>query len=367
MDKKLDELLFEALKPESEPEPELNRRILNRRSESNMRKMNLKKTAVAAAIAILVIAGGASAYAASQNHSLLSLFTGKSKENAEELLDTNVEQKPDGNGQDVGSEGAQWASFHIREAICDKNQVWVQVEVVPSDADKYLLVPMAGGGTEMTVDNLGMDGLSGEQTIGEYAKSLGKECVLVGTGIDAAAQTWSHYMEKNGTLVFTMEFKNEKKDSKLEYVCETQLLPAAQETAGEVLEGKIRFTLNEKTTIEEKKYVPVSAEKVSGTDLVLDSVTFSVSELGMLCEVAYHYAGDRKDWSNTKENDICFYMLDADGKVLKGGDGGCSVDGVNVVQLWQYSLQDLPDTITFQAKDAVESKSYGTVEVSLVE
>ncbi len=359
MNKKLDELLFEALKPANEPDPDLNRQILDRRSKSNMRKINFKKTAAAAAVAILVVAGGASAYAASQNHSLLSLFTGKSKKNAEDLIDTEVKQSGD-------VEKNQWASFHIREAICDKNQVWVQVEVVPTDADKYLLVPMTSG-PENLVDDLGMDGLSGEQTIGEYAKSLGKECVLVGADIGTAVQTQYHHMEENGTLVFTMEFKNEKKDAKLEYVCVTQLLPAGKEDVEDVQEGKIRFALNDDTKIEEKKYIPASGEKVPGTDLVMDGVTFSVSELGILCEVKYHYAGDSKEWYNTKENDICFFMLDADGKIAKSGGGGSTEDGVNVVQTWQYSLQDLPDTITFQAKDVMENKMYGTVEVKLAE
>lgn len=359
MDKKLDELLFEAMKPVDEPAPELNRQILARRSERTMRKINFKKTAVAAAVAILVVAGGASAYAASQNHSLLSLFAGKSKEKAEDLLDTEVKQS-------TGDEMNQWASFHIREAICDKNQVWVQVEIVPADAEKYLLVPMSSG-TMRLVDDLGMDGLSGEQTIGEYAKSLGKECVLVGVNIDTAAQVQSHYMEENGTLVFTMEFKNEKKDAKLEYVCETQLLPGDEDSEEEVQEGKVRFTLNDATQIEEKKYVPVSGEKIPGTDLIMDGVTFSVSELGMLCEVSYHYAGESKDWYNTKENDICLFMLDAQGNIIKGGEGGSSEDGVHVVQTWQYALQDLPDTITFQAKDVMESKLYGTVKVKLAE
>lgn len=50
---------------------------------------------------------------------------------------------------------------------------------------------------------------------------------------------------------------------------------------------------------------------------------------------------------------------------MKSGDGGSSEDGLTVVQTWQYSLKDLPDTISFQAKDVMEKKVYGTVDVKV--
>ena len=366
MDKKIDEkLLFEALKPANEPEPELNRRILDRRLERNMRKLNFKKAAVAAAIGILVTAGGVSTYAASQDFSLLSLFQGESKEvreSAEKLLDTKVEQV-----QGTGTEQSQWAKFTIREAIVDKNQVKVQVEARATEADKYLLVP-EGIGADMSVENLGMDGLKGEQTIAEYAESLGKKCMIVGADIDTKVQSAYCKMQEDGTLLFFIEYPNDVKSSKLDYVCNTSVCPPeAEQVDKNLLKDKITFTLKDGTDSRQVQYLPVKKGKVPGTNLVIDEVTFDKSELEMICNVKYHYAGKSEDWTNTKDYDICFYLLDSAGKIMKSGDGGSnSEEGKTVTQSWEYSLSELPDTITFQAKNVMDKTLYGTFEAKLV-
>ena len=64
MNKKVEELLYDSLKPIDEPSPELNRRILEWRSKESMRKSNFRKSAVAAAIVCAVAVSGISAVAA---------------------------------------------------------------------------------------------------------------------------------------------------------------------------------------------------------------------------------------------------------------------------------------------------------------
>ena len=361
MDKKIDEILYESLKPVNEPDPELNRQILDRRFKSSMRKLNMRKTVVAAAIGILVAAGGVSAYAASQNFSLLSLFDGESREvkqSAEKLLDTKVEQK-----QSTDKEQSQWANFKIKEAVADKNQVKVLVEVKAAEPEKYMLVASDLDPEVGVVDNFRMDGLKGEQTMAAYAKSLGKECLKVDVCInDIPMQAMDYCTEKDGTVLYQITFKNDKKLNKLDYECETCVYPVDRE---DVLKNTVSFTLKDNTDVEQIKYLPVQKGKVPGTDLIIDEVTFDKSDLEMMCNVKYHYAGKSKDWTNTKDNDICFYLLDSKGKIMKSGDGGSSEDGLTVVQTWQYSLKDLPDTISFQAKDVMEKKVYGTVDVKV--
>lgn len=365
MDKKLEEVLYDALKPVNEPDPELNRQILDRRLNSNMKKLNVRKTAVAAAIGILVVAGGVSAYAASQDYSLLSIFKGESKEvkkSAEKLLDTNVKQEK-GNA----SEQSKYASFEIREALVDMNQVRVQVAVKPADADKYLLIPEDAVPVEDPVENLSMEGLSGKQTIAEYAKSVGKKCVRASVGIsgtEAPCMSMQEHTEKDGTLLYNITFENTEKNRKLNYVCDTFVYPP--NGAEEPLKDKIDFVLKDNSDIDVVKYLPVSRDKVPGTDLVIDEVTFEKSDLEMICNVKFHYIGKSKDVMNTKDGDICFFLLDAGGKIIESnGGGGTKQDGNTFTQSWQYSLDKLPDTLTFQAKDVMEKTLYGTAEVKL--
>lgn len=67
MNNKLEELLYDALVPANEPDPGLNRRILESRSKevSAMRKYHFKKMAAAAAVCVLAV-GSITAYAAYQ-------------------------------------------------------------------------------------------------------------------------------------------------------------------------------------------------------------------------------------------------------------------------------------------------------------
>ncbi len=256
--------------------------------------------------------------------------------------------------------------YHVREAIVDKNQVRVQVAVKAVDPEKYLLVP-EGIGTDMYVENLRKGGLKGNRTIADYAESLGKKCLTVGADIRTKMQSAVHHTEEDGTMLFNIEYKNDHKGKKMDYVCETYVYPSEGNDEDRI-QDEIRFTLTDQTDVEQIKYIPVKKGKVPGTDLVVDEVIFDKSDLEMICNVKYHYAGKMKDWSATKEFDMCFYLLDSQGKVVEsmGKMDGSMDEGTKVTQSWQYSLTKLPKTISFQAKDVMEKKTYGTVEMELV-
>jgi len=66
MNKKLDKMLYASLSPVHEPDPELNRRILERHSKEViiMKHFRFTKTAAAAVMACIVAVGGISSYAA---------------------------------------------------------------------------------------------------------------------------------------------------------------------------------------------------------------------------------------------------------------------------------------------------------------
>lgn len=86
MNKKLEDLLYDALLPEYEPAPELNRRILENRSKeaSAMRHYHFKKTAAAVAVCVLAV-GSITAYAAYRYLSPSQV--------AEEIADNNALSK----------------------------------------------------------------------------------------------------------------------------------------------------------------------------------------------------------------------------------------------------------------------------------
>lgn len=373
MNKKLDEILYDSLKPENDPESILNRRILDRRLKKDMEKRNIRKAATAAAIACVVAMGGVTAYAATQNFSLLSLFASESKEvkkNAANLLDTKVEQKTGAN-----QEEDKWANFQVKEAICDKNRVVVQVEVKAVDANKYLPIPDYMEVDEPMAD-LHISGAAGKQTIAEYAKKAGKECLMVGVSIscDAPSLSIDNYMNEDGTLYYNIRFDNYEKSKKLDYVCNTCVLPPKSASDQDRMRDEFAFTLTDKSDVEVLRYLPVSDGKIKGTKLVVDEVIYEKSDLDMLCRVKYHYTGDeevqeQKQWFKTVESDIDFDMLDSKGNIVESNEGGGTFpDETKAMEMdIHFSLMKLPNTITFQAKGIAEKNLYGTVDVKLAE
>lgn len=350
---------------------EMDKRLKNRIKEEqmNMRRFKFKKMAAAAAFAFLAVAGGVSVYAATGNSSLLSFFAGDSNEvknRAAELLETNVAQE-----SGDSKKQSDFASFHIRQAVCDKNRVLIQVAVKAADAGKYLLIPQDCIPEQDPVGDLSMKGADMDEnmTVKEYAESMGKKCLRVSASVDNRSGSQSIYntMEEDGTLVYTISFQNMEKSETLDYTCFTCVYPPEGEGSEEGLKAELPFTLTDKSDVETIMYRPISGKNAAGTNLVVDEVVFEKSDLEMACYVKYHYVGSNKEWMKTVDADILFYMLDKNGEIIdfKSGEG-TQIDGTKAVQLANYPLQELPDTISFMAKDVFEKKVYGTVDVKLV-
>lgn len=352
------------------------------RTDHTMKKFNGKKAAVAAALCGIVLAGGVSAYAASGNFSLLSIFAGENSEvknNAADLINTEVSQKKAVNKKQTVQ--SDLVSFDITEAVCDKNNVVIQLESKANDQEKFLLVPPECSPKSTNVSELNIRGVKVDpkMTVAEYAKSLGKKCLSVSADIDCGAKGWSteNYMKSDGTLVYIIHFENVEKQKKLDYVCETEVCPVYKKNYSddEIIRNTIHFTLTDKSTVTTVKYLPVSREKIKGTDIVVDEVTFDKSSLSMVCNVKYHYTGNETDWTNnSKDEGIVFYLYDKYGKSIEvthsGYGGKTKFNGNTAVQSESFSLIDLPDTITFEAKNLYEGegfelKSYGTFDVKL--
>ena len=363
--------------------------VLNKANQAfhEIRQGNVKRTkqakwqkrsfqTAAASIAALFLIG-TTAYAATEHFSLLSKFKDESpsvQKQAAALLETNVTQPSAKNPESVLSPASQeaFASFRVKEAICDKTKIFIALEAKPSDPDKYLLIPSEYAGELDTLDisNLDIQGIKASGvSIREYAKDHGKECVILSVGIPSKAdcQTYEYAMDPDGTLCYTISFENVERTKELTFVCNTGVCPPNGSLDTDMIKDSFTFTLDDKTDSETIPYVPETVEKIAGTDLILDGVTFEKSALGMIGSVKYHYAGNHTDWLKTKDGDICFFLYDENGKELTGTEGGTDIgdDGITMTQRWRYSATELPDTLVVKAKDVFEKIEYGEVKVKL--
>ena len=373
----MDQLLKDVYQQEVKPESILNQKTLRRiqtEEQNDMKKFwTCKKIAVAAVLSCLVVTQGVgAAYAAINHTSILSLFSGETKEireQAENLRETDVEQTPGNN-----TEQSAYADFSVREALCDKNQVYVEAVAKPA-SDKYLLVPAECWSERNTfyASELKIAGEdTGKETIAQYAKRMNKTCVEVGMWIradDVASQSMDYQTEADGTLVYNISFENNAKTQKLDYSCDTVVYTPDQEERE--LKDSISFTLKDQSgKAETLSYLPEKKQTIKGTRLVLDGIDFEKSALNMNCTVKYHTTDPKAQtwdkWIKTKDSDVCFYLLDEDGNEIASeggyGDDSMGKDGA-LTEHDQYRTAELPDTLTFLVRNCMTKKVLGTVTV----
>lgn len=373
----MDQLLKDVYQQEVKPESILNQKTLRRmqtEERNDMKKFwNYKKVAVAAVLSCLVVSQGVgAAYAAINHTSILSLFSGETKEikdQAKNLRETNVEQTA---GSNV--EQSAYADFSVREALCDKNQVYVEAVAKPA-SDKYLLVPSECWSERDTfyASELKIAGEdTGKETIAQYAKRMNKTCVEVGMWIsadDVASQSMDYQTEADGTLVYHISFENNAKTQKLDYSCDTVVYAPGRED--QKLEDSIAFTLKDQSgKAETISYLPEKTQTIKGTRLVLDGIDFEKSALNMNCTVKYHTTDPKaqtwEKWIKTDDSDVKFYLLDEDGNEVEseGGYGDDSMGkGGALTEHDQYRTAELPDTLTFLVRNCMTKEVLGTVTV----
>ena len=372
----MDKLLKDVYQQEVNPESILNQKTLRRmqtEETNDMRKFwNYKKIAVAAVLSCLVVTQGVgAAYAAINHTSILSLFSGETKEikdQAKNLRETNVQQKTGSNAKQ-----SAYADFSVREAVCDKNQVYIEAAAKPVD-DKYLLVPVEcwDERDKFRASELNIAGEdTGKETIAQYAKRENKTCVQVSVGIgtDAGTQSISYQTDADGTLVYTITFANNAKTQKLDYTCNTAVYVPGQEE--QALKDSIAFTLNDQSGKAEKvSYVPEKTQTIKGTKLVLDRIEFEKSALNMDCTIKYHTtdpdAQSWDKWIKTDDSDVNFYLLDENGNEVasEGGYGDDSMGkGGTLIENDQYRTAELSDTLTFLVRNCMTKEVLGKVTV----
>ena len=375
----MDKLMKEMYQEEIKPDNILNQRTLHKmmmKESGEMRKSwNYKKIIAAAALGCVVLAGGAGVTYAAINHtSLLSLFDEENsnvKDTAKKLLETNVKQDSSSN-----KEQTKYAEFSVREAICDKNSVNVQAVAKPVSND-YLLVPAEiwSEADHYTIENLRIDGVSDtSETIKEYAERMHKKCIMVDISIEAKADSQSidYSTEADGTLVYKFSFDNVEKTKKLKYTCNTLVDASEDGNDNSLIKDSFEFALNDKSgDVDKIEYIADSDKVINGTHLVLDNVDVEKSALGMEFIVNYHTVDPKvKEWSKwieSKDSDMLFYLLDGKGNVIdfkeSSGIENTQGDGTRV-QKDVYSLQTLPDKLTFLVKDCMTKEKIGTVTVT---
>lgn len=374
----IDEMMNEIYHKEVKPDEILNQRTLRRmtmKESGDMKKSwSYKRVVATTAVACAVMVGSVGVTYAAINHtSLLSIFQdedSKVQNTAKNLIETDIKQ-------DKVSDSKQtaYANFSVREAICDKNSVYVQAVAKPAKAD-YLLVPSecVGELDKVSIENLGIEAENTSETIRQYADRMHKKCVIVNMAIetDAGSQSIDYSTEADGTLVYKFAFENVDKTDSLKYACDTVVYTSEDGSEDSAIRESFDFTLTDKSGDTDTVYYVADSDKViDGTQLVLDDVTIENGALGMNCIINYHTVDpDAKEWDkwiSTDDSSVLFYLLDENGNIIDSKDSSglkSSGEDGKIVEKDVYSLQELPDTLTFMVKNCMTKEELGTVTVT---
>lgn len=339
------------------------------------KKYRTKKAAVAAAFAAVLIAG-TSAYAAVKHFGIVDYYANSNvnlpQEEVEKLVDTQVQQEL------VGSDNKEdsLVDFHIREALCDNNQLVVEVEAVPTDPEHYILAP-----TDCDLDcpatDLLIDGVT-EGTAGEYAAAQGKEILqveaMIFDGSFISENSMDFVREEDGTLMIVVNTANAVKENIMEISCVTSYVNANDDSAENVVHSEFTFQITDKSNTTQFIYVPdhaVAAEDIGGS--VLDEFVVDQTELTTAVTLKWHLTQALSEEEMTEDYAMDFHIYTEDGTKLafiRDGSvpmlGKQAQDGTwEIERTYVYETIDLPDTLIVKAYDFIKSEEVGEFIVHL--
>lgn len=307
----------------------------------------------AAAIALLCILSlGTTAYAAAKYFGLMDFLSSQGMNDT----DTTKKLMQEELTEQVYSVSNEYATYSLKEAICDSELIYMVIEVSPK-SESYMLVPEYCM-PEDTITALSIDGLT-EGTIGEYAGEHGKEIVYVGMGLFKDEELVSCTEDARGNtegklyccLTATNGFNVNEMTLKF---MGTAHLGTAQ-TVEDISRCNLEVTLNDYSNKESKIYSPVMENVWSDSNINLEQIEITETELGVYA--TYLYQAE-------KDMNITFILSDKEGNkfdfmpyYINGGeevmDDGCrkvtyayqKPENVNELQLWVNGLGEKFDSI----------------------
>ena len=259
---------------------------------------------VAAITLVCILSLGTTAYAAAKYFGLVD-FLGKAEITESESIEKLTKETMAEQGYSTSNE---YATYTLKEALVDKELIYMVVEVTPK-SDSYLLA-MQDCSPEDSVMNLFIDGVT-EGTVQEYANELGKELVLVGMGLFMDEDLVSCVHDAKGTtdgkLYYCITATNGFGVNELDLKFAGSAYLSSAQTMEDVSRCSMDITLRDYSSQEEKTYFPVMSNKWEDSGFELGVVEVKETELGVYA--TYIYKADRL----REDQYIGFILSDMDG------------------------------------------------------
>lgn len=338
-------------------------------SYKHFRKKKSYVKAAAACAAILLV--GTSAYAAASRLGIADFFAKRDmnmpREEVEKLVDTEVKQESAASDKKEDS----LVDFRIREALCDSNQIVVEVEALPMDPEHYLLIP-TDSGLDMPVTDLDIDGVT-EGTVGEYAKAQGKEVLFVSAYVQdehISNNSIDFTLESDGTMVIVIRADNVMKEDIMNLTCLGTYHTADASSVEDIVRNTFTFQLTDQSKSEEYVYEAdedTVLEHLGG--FVFDQLVINKTELSLGVNIQSHVTKENISQKEKEQHSIWYRIYTEDGTeltMLKGSMGYADWTEDGIYQITETcEVMDLPDTLILKAYVGEEKTEYDTITVHL--
>ena len=259
---------------------------------------------VAAITLVCILSLGTTAYAAVKYFGLMD-FLGKTEMIESESSEKLIQEKMEEQGYSASNE---YATYTLKEALVDKELIYMVVEVAPK-SDSYLLA-MQDCSPEDSVMNLFIDGVT-EGSVQEYADENGKELVLVGMALFKDEELISCVHDAKGTtdgkLYYCITATNGFGVSELDIKFTGSARLSSAQTMEDISRCSLDITLRDYSSQEEKTYMSVMENGWEDSGFDLKAVEIKETELGIYA--TYIYKADQFE----EEPYIGFVLSDTEG------------------------------------------------------
>lgn len=344
----MDEKLFDLFEAETaipqNVQNSANRAVMQVKQQMQQKKYEqntwkgFKRAVVLAGISVVLL--GTGVYAANHYSGIFDFLKKEGKalpEEAADMVRTDLQQESVGNAQ---------VTFTVKEAVCDREMLYVVIEAAAKERGKYLFLPQM-----VTPDDpLENIGLAGEQTVQEYADSKGLTLLYVSAGLDMDMldmYTGSEdHVWVSDDVMDIMVFGS--KGNTAEQLEVSAAVCAYESGASDMWRENMRFTVQDLSSEQITRYVPEDGMGgIPNAFLTIREVQVKKTELGAYIEIIY--TKSRED-----VEDCVFHVLDTNHSewdnfifssgVLENEDGTRS-------QKFYYGKQDISDEIMIEPYD----------------
>ena len=314
----IDEKIRNILKQESEIPDAVTKRmddtfeyLEGMKKENNKNKMiylfERSYIKVAAITLVCILSLGTTAYATAKYFGFVD-FLSKAEITESESIEKLTRETMAEQGYSTSNE---YATYTLKEALVDKELIYMVVEVTPK-SESYLLA-MEYCSPEDSVMNLFIDGVT-EGTVQEYANELGKELVFVGMGLFKDEDLVSCVHDAKGTtdgkLYYCITATNGFGVNELDLKFAGSAYLSSAQTMEDISRCSLDITLRDYSSQEEKAYMPVMSNEWEDSGFELNVVEVKETELGVYATYVYKVEQLKEDQY------IGFALSDADGNKL---------------------------------------------------